>query len=72
MNEKLDQILAEMKAGFTEVNHKLTSIQEQVVRNSEAITEILDGQQRQDRILEMLSKRSIEQEADIKDFKRMR
>jgi hypothetical protein len=72
MNEKLDQILAEMKVGFKEVNHKLNSIQEQVVRNSEAITEILDGQQRQDRILEMLSVRSIEQEADIKDFKRMR
>jgi hypothetical protein len=61
-----------MKVGFKEVNHKLNSIQEQVVRNSEAITEILEVQQRQDRILEMLSVRSIEQEADIKDFKRMR
>ncbi|MDB5055062.1 MAG: hypothetical protein JWM44_3112 [Bacilli bacterium] len=73
--ELLNQILAELKEVKSTVNRiekKLDSTHEQVVRNSESITEILDGHERQDRILELLSKRSLEQEADIKDFKRIR
>lgn len=60
------------------------TIKEQIVRNSEKLNthdhllkelsktqaSIIAGQQKQDKILEMLAMRSLEQESDIKDLRR--
>jgi DNA anti-recombination protein RmuC len=74
-NQKLD-----------ELKTTTDTIKEQVVRNSEKLSthdellkeltrtqaSIIKGQQKQDKILEMLAMRSLEQESDIKDLKRIK
>jgi uncharacterized protein YciI len=73
--------------GFREdTKISLNKITEQVVRNSELLTAhseqltllsktqnlLISGQQKQDKILEALAMRSLEQETDIKELKRIK
>ncbi|RYM05948.1 hypothetical protein EWH99_04825 [Sporolactobacillus sp. THM7-7] len=45
---------------------------ELLTKMSKTHSSIIDGQQKQDKILEMLAMRSLEQESDIKDLKRIK
>lgn len=90
--DKLDGLKQELSDFRTETNGKIDAIQkqldrhdtklnaitEQVVKNSEDISQIkadqhalVIGQAKQDKILEALAMRSLEQETDIKDLKRV-
>lgn len=69
----------EFKEHFDKIDKKLDSIVEQVVKNSEDIMRIktdqhvlVTGQAKQDKILEALAMRSLEQETDIKELKRVK
>mgnify|MGYP000477665502 CR=1 FL=1 len=56
----------DMNAKFAEVDQKLSTVMHQVAHNTEKLNEITSAQERQERILEILSKRSIEHESYIR------
>lgn len=60
-SEKLDVITEEQR-----------QIKQATIDSREDITSLINGQERQDKILESLSLRSLEQETDIRDLKRIK
>ncbi|WP_100488593.1 hypothetical protein [Sporolactobacillus pectinivorans] len=77
--KKLDNNQKQFEDHFEQIDKKLNTITEQIVKNSEQITllresqaALISGQQKQDKILEMLAMRSLEQESDIRDLKRIK
>ncbi|MBP3041080.1 hypothetical protein J9303_16565 [Bacillaceae bacterium Marseille-Q3522] len=77
--EEVNILSNEFKSEIRFVHKKLDEITNQVVSNSEQLYElfntqklILESHQRQDKILETLAVRSLEQETDIRDLKRIK
>ncbi|MDN3954367.1 hypothetical protein [Sporolactobacillus laevolacticus] len=75
----IDQRLDQVDQKFERVDQKLNAITDQVVKNSEQLTLLAENQnlliasqQRQDKILETLALRSIEQETEIRHMKRVK
>lgn len=75
----MDKRLEGIENHLNRHDKKFDTIMEQVVKNSEDITLIKEGQralivgqQKQDKILESLAMRSLEQESDIRDLKRIK
>lgn len=69
--ELLKQILSKLdnmatKDDIARIEKKLDSMSKQVASSAEAITEISESQERHERILELLSLRSIDHEALIR------
>jgi DNA repair exonuclease SbcCD ATPase subunit len=75
----IDQRFDQVDQKFERVDQKLNAITDQVVKNSEQLTLLAENQnlliasqQRQDKILETLALRSIEQETEIRHMKRVK
>lgn len=75
----IDQRFDQVDQKFERVDQKLNVITDQVVKNSEQLTLLAENQnlliasqQRQDKILETLALRSIEQETEIRHMKRVK
>lgn len=72
VTERMDSLEAKVDSLDTKVDrieNKLDNTFEQVAKNTETIHEIAATQQRHERILEVLSKRSIEHEAYLRKEK---
>lgn len=86
INRKMDNGLDTLGTQLDKLETKIDGISEQVAKNAEDITDIKDNQkiianvidkvasvqERQEKILESLSLRSLEQEVDIRDLKRIK
>lgn len=70
--EGMEKEMRSMKEEVKGMKDEIKSIKEEVISMKEDVKEIKDGQERQDRILEMLSIKSIETDSYIRDFKRNR
>lgn len=70
LENRMDRMELQLTGFREETNNKLSTITEQVVRNSEQLTLFSQVQAKQDKILEALALRSLEQEADIRSLKR--
>lgn len=75
--EETSKKIGSIDQRFDSVDKKLEIITQQVVKNSEQITELAEnqnlliaGQARQDKILGALALRSLEQESDIRHMQR--
>lgn len=76
VNEKLEVMENEMQGmrkqfsdKFETLEQKIDGLHEQVAENAENIEIIKDVQERQEKTLDILSRRSIDQEAEIKRIK---
>lgn len=65
-NEKV----AVLEVKMTSVEQKLTNVEHRLSNVEHNVLEVRKGQERQDRILEALAMRSLEQETDIREMKR--
>lgn len=69
MNSRFDTIetiLSTHGERFNVIEQKLDVVYEQTANNAEDVGEIKKGQMKQDKTIEVLSRRSLDQEADIK------
>ncbi|KIO56704.1 hypothetical protein B4064_0153 [Caldibacillus thermoamylovorans] len=69
---KTNEIVRAIRHRQEETNTKLDALSMDVYRLHGEVLSLKDGQERQERILEKLSLRSIEQEAEIRDLKRIK
>lgn len=67
-----NEIVRAIRHRQEETNTKLDALSMDVYRLHGEVLSLKDGQERQERILEKLSLRSIEQEAEIRDLKRIK
>lgn len=67
--ESMDEKVGQMDVKLDRIEQKLDATFEQTAKSVETISEITATLERQERILDILSTRSIEQEADIKKLK---
>lgn len=66
----LEDNVKSIKGEVTSINSEFANMKDNVKEIGEDVKEVKVGQERQDRILEMLSVKSIETDSYIRDFKR--
>ncbi|TDF96602.1 hypothetical protein [Paenibacillus piri] len=67
---RMEEMLGALVKMVGENNSRLKTLEEDMQEVKGSVKELMQGQERQDRILEMLSVKSIETDSYIRDFKR--
>lgn len=70
--DKIDQRFDKIEQRLDKIESDLTSTKEMVANTAENVSALKNSQDRQDRILDALSSRSLEQETQIKELKRIK
>ncbi|MFB5762597.1 hypothetical protein [Paenibacillus medicaginis] len=68
--DRMEEMLKSLIKMVGESNSRLETLEEDVREVKVSVHELTQGQERQDRILEMLSVKAIETDSYIRDFKR--